>query len=352
MFCFMTFCEVVFLHTVLIHCSGNYTVIQFSVPKDHHICLQCGGSDSSDVIWTHQDRKVLVSRQGRYETNKDHQRYQLVSDGGLCLLRLDDSDGGKFECNQQLVAELQLLTGQDFRVSAGRTLLLPCSNSSKVKKKWFHRRGGGRWEAILTQFRNGTVKPKRSRLSLGNDALQIQDLQPEDTGEYLCNGVPQARLTILTVQPETTSFHPTTSTTATAAVMDTDEVDIKKRPENVLLMLAVVGFGLMILLMAVVCVLLTIMKCRRNKKHRCAAQMQEDTELQPWKKSNTQTECEVYESPSLAEETIHYASLGRQNWRERPSRTPPDQSDHNVIYSSVITGPAAKQKRPLLHPAL
>lgn len=53
-------------------------------------------------------------------------------------------------------------------------------------------------------------------------------------------------------------------------------------------------------------------------------------------------ECGVYESPSLPEETIHYASLGRQNWRERPNRTPPDQNHHSVIYSSVITRPAAR----------
>ncbi|KAK5883136.1 hypothetical protein CesoFtcFv8_019498 [Champsocephalus esox] len=91
----MIFCGA--LYAVLIPCSGNSTatvVVRFSVPEDHHICLQCGGSDSSDVVWTHRDRKVLVSRQGSYETNKDPQRYHLLSDGGLCLLRLDDSDGG------------------------------------------------------------------------------------------------------------------------------------------------------------------------------------------------------------------------------------------------------------------
>lgn len=54
-------------------------------------------------------------------------------------------------------------------------------------------------------------------------------------------------------------------------------------------------------------------------------------------------ECEVYEGPCLPEETIHYASLGRQNWRERPGRTPPDQNHHHIIYSSVITRPDAKQ---------
>ncbi|XP_074468519.1 uncharacterized protein LOC141753819 isoform X2 [Sebastes fasciatus] len=379
MFSFMIFCHVWFLHTALIHCSGNSTVIRYSVPENHGVCLQCGGPDSSDVVWTHRDREVLVTRQGSYETNADRQRYRLLSGGGLCLLRLDDSDDGKFRCNQQLVAELQVLKGRDFIVSAGRTLLLPCSGSSKPKKRWCQRREGGRWETVLTRFRNGTVKPERSRFGFSNMALQIQDLQPEDAGEYLCNGQLQARLTVLAAEPpETTSIQQTISSTATAAVMETDVVEIekKKRPENALLMVVVVGLALMILLMAAVCVLLTSMKCRRKKKYRSAAQRPEDTELQPWKTTATPTgnaitsssrtilspsvlfspthsyvsaEREVNKNPSLPEETIHYASLGRQNWRERPGRTPPDQNCHDVIYSSVITRPAAKQKRRRLH---
>ncbi|XP_041811406.1 uncharacterized protein LOC121619636 isoform X2 [Chelmon rostratus] len=376
MLSFMIFCHVWLLHTVQIRCRENSTVIRFSVPEDHHVSLRCGGSDVSDVVWTHQSRSVAVTRQGGYETNVDPRRYLLLPDGSLRLLRLDDSDGGEYHCNQQLVAELQVLTGHHFTVSAGRTLLLPCSSSSKHRLRWFHRREGGRRELIFTWFRNGTMKPERegSRLGYENDALQIQDLQLEDAGQYQCNGKVWTRVTVLTVQPEPepTSIQQTTSATATPAVMQTDvgegKTEEKTRPENALLILAVVGLGLMILLMAAVCVLLTSMKCRRKKKSPCAAapQTHEDSELQPWKPSCRQpgnstlrsapgpvstlntpvaclsAECEVHEGPSLQEETIHYASLGRQNWRERPSRTPPDQNHHQVIYSSVITRPAAK----------
>ncbi|XP_042362797.1 uncharacterized protein LOC121958018 isoform X2 [Plectropomus leopardus] len=340
MFTLVIFCHVWFLQTFLIGCSENFTVTKFSVPEKHNVCLQCGGSDRSTLVWTHLDRKVLVTRQGSYETNEDRQHFLLLSNGSLCVLRLEDSDSGKYHCNQQLVAELQVLTGLNFRVSAGWTLLLPCNGSSRPKKRWSHRRKGGRerggWETVLIRFRNRTVKSERSRFSYGNDALQIQDLQPEDAGEYQCNGELQARLTVLTDEVEKKKKE-------------------KKRPENALLLVAVVGLGLMMLLMVIVCVLLTSIKCRRRKKHRHAAQRHEDTELQPWKTSNTQTEREVYyESPSLPEETIHYASLGRQNWRDRacrdrPCRTPPDQDHHDVIYSSVITRPAKKHKRtPLL----
>lgn len=85
-------------------------------------------------------------------------------------------------------------------MSAGRTLLLACSGSSKPKQRWFQQREGERREAVLTKYRNGTVKAERGggRLSFTNDALQIQDLQPEDAGEYVCNGALQARVTVLT----------------------------------------------------------------------------------------------------------------------------------------------------------
>lgn len=94
-------------------------VILLSVPEDHHVRLPCGGSSSSDVVWTHQDRTVLVTRQGSYETNEDPRRYRLLPDGSLCLLQLDDSDDGEYRCNQQLVAELQVLTGRLRAVHCG-----------------------------------------------------------------------------------------------------------------------------------------------------------------------------------------------------------------------------------------
>ncbi|XP_019122413.2 uncharacterized protein LOC104930574 isoform X2 [Larimichthys crocea] len=353
MLSFMFFCHAWLLLTVLTAGTESSTVIRFSVPEDHHVRLPCGGTHTLDVVWTHQERRVPVTRKGDYETNDDPQRYSLLSDGSLHLLRLDDSDSGEYHCNQQLVAELQVLTGNDFIVSAGRTLLLPCSSSPKPRLRWFYRRDGGKREVIFTLFRNGTMKPEREgggRLSYDNDALQIEDLQLEDAGQYQCSGQPWTRVIVMTVHPEPTSIHETTSTTTTPAVMNTDVVETKKkekkRSENALLIAAVVGLGLMIVLMVAVCILLTSMKCRRKRMKRIyesvASQRPEDTELQPWKMSSAQTEREAYKSPSVPEETLHYASLGRQNWRERPTRTPPDQNHHNVIYSSVITRPAAR----------
>ncbi|XP_029918944.1 uncharacterized protein LOC115367380 isoform X2 [Myripristis murdjan] len=333
-------------------------VLRLSVAERQlQLCLPCG---ASDVIWTLQDRRVLATRDGSYETNQDTSKYRLQDGGALCVLRLQSADSGRYSCNQRPVAELEVLTGPNLMVSAGRTLLLPCRGSGQAKQRWFHRRKGKKREAILTRFRNGTVREEREdadgRFRLDQDALQILDLQPEDAGEYLCNRELEARVIVLEAQPEETSVQPATFTTATPAVMTTDVVETtnkEKRPENSLVLLAVVGLCVMILLTALLCVLLTSIKCRRMRKYRkaaaaaaAAAERPDDTELQPWSLSSRLTgaegDSEVFESPCSAVESIHYASLGRHNWRERPSRTPPEPSRHNVIYSSVITRPAAK----------
>ncbi|XP_035772028.1 uncharacterized protein LOC118455926 [Neolamprologus brichardi] len=262
-------CHVWFLLSGLIGCTENSTAIWFSVPENHHLCLPCG---SSDVIWTLQDQEVLVTRRGGYETNKDRRRYLLMVNGGLCVLHLEESDHGRYRCNQQLVAELQVLT-----VLFSVIIWVQTFTRSLTFK---------RCECVT------------SVCVLSFCLLEVGEIKKKST-----------------------------------------------RPENVLLLVAVVGVGLMIVFLAAVCVLLTSMKCRR-KKRRAAGERREDTELQPWTASSVPTEGEDSETPPLCGETIHYASLGRQNWRERPSRSPPEQSHHSVIYS-VISRPAARAEHGL-----
>ncbi|KAF0024127.1 hypothetical protein F2P81_022929 [Scophthalmus maximus] len=109
----MIFCYVWFLI-----CSeeNSSALIRFSVPEDHHVCLRCGGSDRSRVVWTHRDRDreqvVPVTEHGSDDANEELQRHLLLSDGGLCLLRLDESDGGEYQCDGELVAELQFIQNQ------------------------------------------------------------------------------------------------------------------------------------------------------------------------------------------------------------------------------------------------
>lgn len=81
----------------------SLALIRFSVPEDHYLCLWCSSSDRSNVVWTRGDQEILVTPQTR--------RYHRLSNGGLCLLKLDRSDTGEYRCGGQLEAELQVLTG-------------------------------------------------------------------------------------------------------------------------------------------------------------------------------------------------------------------------------------------------
>lgn len=89
-------------------------------------------------------------------------------------------------------------SGHEYMVSAGSTLLLPCNSSFKLRQRWLHWREGGKREVIFTRFRNGTTKPESDarRFSYKNDALQILDLQPQDAGQYQCNGNLRTRVSV------------------------------------------------------------------------------------------------------------------------------------------------------------
>ncbi|KAM4631442.1 contactin-6 [Polymixia lowei] len=187
---------------ILVTFSETFSVSRISVPEEHRIYLRCSSSD--DVIWTHRDRRVIATKQGNYETTHNRNKYSLLDDGSLCIDELERSDSGEYRCNQQLVAEVEVLTGREFIVSAGRTLLLPCRGSNKPKQRWVHRRGGEKRELIFTWFRNGTVKRERDdphgRFTFDHDGLQIRDLQLGDAGDYLCNKEVEAKVIIMTVQ--------------------------------------------------------------------------------------------------------------------------------------------------------
>lgn len=123
----------------------------------------------------------------------------------LFILNMDQTNGKNLDDSSRIfrvcftVLCVWTRSGHDFVVSAGRTLLLPCSSADKPKQRWFHRRKRGRREPIFTRYQNGTVKPERegNRLSFSHDALQILNLQPEDAGEYQCREL-KVRLAVRT----------------------------------------------------------------------------------------------------------------------------------------------------------
>ncbi|CAB1351102.1 unnamed protein product [Coregonus sp. 'balchen'] len=292
-----------------LQCNSYRYMRRVSVPEDHRLYLACSGT--VDLQWRHHVNGIIVTKQGQSVAYRNHQKYHLQPDGSLVIEELEPSDSGDYYCNDQLVADVEVLKGQRFAVSAGRALLLPCTVSSKAKQRWFFRKDShAKREPISTLFRNGTVKMERKdthkRFSYDEDsALQILNLQPGDSGEYLCNGETAAKVMVLTV----------------------------------VMMIAVIGLCIVVLLAGLLGFLLIGRLSKRRKK--CSTEhKQEGTELQTRCLSNLGKEhCPI--SPSHVEDTeVQYASLGRQNWRER-SRVLGDQ--HHVIYSAVVTARPASQ---------
>uniref|UniRef100_A0A3B1KHI2 Ig-like domain-containing protein n=1 Tax=Astyanax mexicanus TaxID=7994 RepID=A0A3B1KHI2_ASTMX len=81
----------------------------------------------------------------------------------------------------------------DYVVSEGSTLYLPCSFSAKPKQRWSYKHTwDSRREFISTLYKNGSVLQERSdpdsRFIHNYNHLHIINLQPSDSGIYLCNG--------------------------------------------------------------------------------------------------------------------------------------------------------------------
>ncbi|XP_013997198.1 uncharacterized protein isoform X2 [Salmo salar] len=323
--------------------SATATVRRVSVPEEHRLYLACSGT--VDLQWRHQVNRIIVTKQGQSVAYMNQQKYDLRPDGSLVIKELETSDSGNYHCNDQLVADVEVLKGKNFEVSAGRALLLPCTVSSKAKQRWYFRKDSHvKREPISTLLKNGTIKMEKKdpqkRFSYDEDgALQILNLQPGDSGEYLCNGEKVAKVTVLTDHLNIQS---------TTALMQTDVVgreNRETRPINVVMIIAVIGLCIVVLLAGLLCNLLKGRLRKRIKKcSTVTGHKQEGTELQTRCLSNLGseiTQSDGEESPSHVEDTeVQYASLGRQNWRER-SRVQGDQ--HQVIYSTVVSARPAFQ---------
>lgn len=89
--------------------------------------------------------------------------------------------------------------GKVFSVAEGRNLLIPCERDGKQVWSFRREKTSGR-EIIFTILKNGTIIRERDdpqgRFSHSHNALEIDPLELEDSGKYLCNGNMVAKLTV------------------------------------------------------------------------------------------------------------------------------------------------------------
>ncbi|XP_064204956.1 CXADR-like membrane protein [Anguilla rostrata] len=334
-----------FLQIILSSFAKTPTV-RLSVPEGHYIILICPGrepTDSAPLEWRDGDGRVLATWQGHTAASAKAGRYSLLTDGSLFIRDLQPGDSGEFRCGDQVAADVQVLTGEEYAVSAGRTVLIPCKVTDKQKQKWTFRKGKrSERRTVFVRFRNGTLRKEaedpRNRLSQTKDnALRISDLRPSDAGEYWCNGKKAAVLTVRTENPDYTNrtAFTTEETDTETDVPENDDSDHDSVSTAVL-----IGLGVLILLAGLLIFL--VMNRKRNRKgdRRGIDQLDSmgpaDGARHPVTMATEEPQNKTQGDPTIEAGDIHYASLGRQNWRERPYT---QGERHHVIYSTVAGGP-------------
>ncbi|KAI1902341.1 hypothetical protein AGOR_G00043770 [Albula goreensis] len=344
--------KVLFLHAFLLCFAKTTTVRLLSIPEGQHTILTCPGhtpNDSAPLEWRDGTGQIIATKHGQIaDVPREYEhKYSLLLNGSLFIKYLQLSDSGEFRCGAQLVAEVEVLTGQDYVVDVGRTLTLPCRVTEKQKQKWMFRKSK-QFERtpIYIKHKNGTLSkeiadPQNRYSHTSDNALHISNLQPEDAGEYWCNGKKAAVLTVRTEKPDFTNQ------TADMADETDTEADVPEEDdsEHESVMLAVI-ISLCVLVLLAGLLILLLLKTKGNRKGntrtgntRQNSQLQTLSPAGPVSRYGTeaskesQGEAQLNSPVEMGE--IHYASLGRQNWRERPRS---QGESHHVIYSTVAGG--------------
>ncbi|XP_018609870.1 uncharacterized protein LOC108935603 [Scleropages formosus] len=192
--------------------STEDPVVRISVPEGHYIIIPCSSPQwrkSDHMIWRFGDNQVIGKRSWDIVFDINRRKYDLLPDGSLLVKVLRPENSGEYYCNDYKAADLEVLTGQDYSVSAGGTILLPCKISDRLKQKWmFKKNRQSRRRVILLKYKNGTVTKEiddpQNRFTTTDFELRILNLQPADGGEYFCNGLKTATVSVTTEAPDNT----------------------------------------------------------------------------------------------------------------------------------------------------
>ncbi|KAJ8377892.1 hypothetical protein AAFF_G00250430 [Aldrovandia affinis] len=329
-------------------------VLKLSVPEGHHITLICPGhalNDSAPLEWKDRVGQVIATKSGRKANVQKEYKYSLLGDGSLFVKSLQQADSGQYHCDNQLVADVEVLTGQDFVVGVGRTVLLACKVTEKHRERWA-RISNQPIQPIQPIRRklyilenNGTVTKKmndqQNRFTLMEDsALRIANLRAVDAGEYWCNGKKAAKLTVRTETPDYTNK---IADSAEETDAETDAGENDDTGHGRVRLAVLIGLCVLVLLAGALFVLL--LTRNRNRKGKEQGPAEPDSHCLPDQVTSEEAHGEAQGRPLVEAGEIHYASLGRQNWREGPRAQ--GESQH-VIYSTVVGGPEVDNTKQVI----
>ncbi|KAL7858748.1 hypothetical protein AOLI_G00188500 [Acnodon oligacanthus] len=167
--------------------------------------LHCGNLTSGKVTWNRdvsgQTVDILTTHNGemtKHIADLDR-RYGSQADLALTVLRVSQSDAGRYYCSGATV-ELSV-TDQPLHVRQreGNTVALHCGKLTRGTVTW-SRDVGGQTVDILTTRNGETTKhiadPDRRYGSGADLALTVLRVSQSDTGRYYCSGAP-VELTVM-----------------------------------------------------------------------------------------------------------------------------------------------------------
>ncbi|XP_058865331.1 uncharacterized protein LOC117971182 isoform X1 [Acipenser ruthenus] len=194
---------------------------KYTVSEGGSVILRCGVSHtdkSKFVTWEHTGiedtaTKTIVTRYENGATDIADEQFQLHKDSTLQIKKVKRADAGSYKCNEEVVAELQVLPGPSsgsrrpqFYVSENETVSLRCLGAETQAQTvaWTKLDVAERATILSSREPNGKFKyghkGQDMRMQvLEDNSLTIVGVQTQDTGTYQCNRNDVADLMVLSV---------------------------------------------------------------------------------------------------------------------------------------------------------
>ncbi|MGH0169833.1 UNVERIFIED_CONTAM: hypothetical protein FKN15_015182 [Acipenser sinensis] len=201
----------------LVQAPKDVNTTKYTVSEGGSVILRCGVSppDKSEfVTWKHtgfEETKTIAERYVSGETDIAAEQFQLHKDSTLQIDKVKRADAGSYKCNDEVVAELQVLPGPSsgshrpqFYVSENETVSLRCLGAETHVQTvaWTRQDIAERATILLSREPNGKFKyghkGQDMRMQvLEDNSLSIVGVQTQDTGTYQCNRNDVADLMVL-----------------------------------------------------------------------------------------------------------------------------------------------------------
>ncbi|XP_048849297.1 uncharacterized protein LOC125718980 isoform X2 [Brienomyrus brachyistius] len=220
---------------------------------------------------------------------------------------------------------------------------------------WMHKKDRlSKRKLISHKYKNGILRremdDQQYRFPHSDKELKMNDLQPTVAGEYFCNGI---QVAVLTVSLDTGDHitQVTTKKTGADSFVEVYETENKETDTERVMATVVMGLCVLILFAALVCLFLWTKRSSRRKGNIPFSRNELEAEGPKkhqkghdldWESGHEEccflkNEVDAHKCCLDEDTDMHYTCWGHRSWRERPYMQEED-SHVIVIYSLVADG--------------